>query len=162
MAVSDTRVKVEKDGLYLLSAGIPFYDGDLEAEGIPEIVVQPKHQVAGCDALLLATPENNNSIRGVFKNTIDWLSRPADGLGNVFRDKPVALMGASPGGFGTILSQNAWLPVFRTLAARHWTGGRLLVSGAGRVFDEDGTLADEAIRERLEHFLTGFVGFAGL
>ena len=68
-------------------------------------------------------------------------------------------MGASPGGFGTILSQNAWLPVLRTLGTRPYFGGRLLVSRAQTVFDENGSLKDEAIRKQLEQFLNGFVQF---
>jgi NAD(P)H-dependent FMN reductase len=85
--------------------------------------------------LLLVTPEYNNSIQGVAKNAIVWLSRPASDIARVFGGKPVAIAGASPGGFGTILSQNAWLPVFRTLGADLWPGGRLLVSRAGSVID---------------------------
>jgi chromate reductase len=78
----------------------------------------------------------------------------------VFGGKPVALMGASPGGFGTILSQNAWLPVLRTLGAEFWSGGRLLVSRAPNVFDEQGALTDPKIREQLQGFMQGFVAFA--
>jgi NAD(P)H-dependent FMN reductase len=69
----------------------------------------------------------------------------------------VAVIGASPGGFGTILSQAAWLPVLRTLGADHWSGGRLMVSHAGQAFDAEGNLTDEAVRERLRAFLAGFV-----
>src|SRR5258708_40010955 len=114
--------------------GIPLYDGDLEsASGIPETAQKLKSQIMDCDGLLLVTPEYNNGIPGVFKNAIDWLSRPASDIRRVFGDKPVGLIGASRGGFGTILSQAAWLPVLRTLGARHWPGGRLLVArGIGR------------------------------
>jgi chromate reductase, NAD(P)H dehydrogenase (quinone) len=94
---------------------IPLYDGDVEAEGIPKAVARLKEAVVAAEGLLLVTPEYNNSIPGVFKNAIDWLSRPASDARRVFGGKPVALMGASPGGFGTILSQSAWLPVLRTL-----------------------------------------------
>ena len=96
--------------------GIPLYDGDTEAaEGIPAPVAALKDQVAAADGLLLVTPEYNNSIPGVFKNAIDWLSRPPADIGRVFSGRPVAVVGASPGGFGTIPGQNAWLPVLRTL-----------------------------------------------
>ena len=78
--------------------------------------------------MLLATPEYNNGIPGVFKNAIDWLSRPSSGVAALFGDKPVAVVGASPGGFGTILAQEAWLPVLRTLRTGTWFGGRLMVS----------------------------------
>jgi len=141
--------------------GIPLYNGDVEAaEGIPTRVAELKTAIAEADGLLLATPEYNNSMPGVFKNAIDWLSRPASDIKVVFGGKPVAVMGASPGGFGTILSQNAWLPVLRTLGTNPWFGGRLLVSRAQTVFDEHGSLKDEAIRKQLEQFLHGFVEFA--
>ena len=110
---------------------------------------------------MLVTPEYNNSIPGPFKNAIDWLSRPPSDVKRVFSGKPVALIGASPGNFGTILSQTAWLPVLRTLGTRPWFGGRLLVPHAGAVFDPSGNLVDDKIREQLERFIRGFADFAG-
>lgn len=140
--------------------GIPLYDGDLEASaGIPAPVSALKDAIASADGLLLVTPEYNNSIPGVFKNAIDWLSRPPADIARVFGNKRVALMGASPGGFGTILSQSAWLPVLRTLGADLWSGGRLLVSRAHTVFGADGALTDAAIRDQLQGFMRGFVDY---
>jgi NAD(P)H-dependent FMN reductase len=140
--------------------GIPLYDGDLEtASGIPQTVRDLKSRVVASDGLLLATPEYNNGIPGVFKNAIDWLSRPAAEIGVVFGGRPVAVIGASPGGFGTILAQDAWLPVLRTLGTRPWFGGRLLVSRAHKVFNEHGELIDEAVRTQLRDFVRGFALF---
>lgn len=140
--------------------GIALYDGDVEAsEGIPAPVAALKETIAAADGLLLATPEYNNSIPGVFKNAIDWLSRPPSDIQRIFGGKPVALIGASPGGFGTILSQNAWLPVLRTLGAQLWSEGRLLVSRAPSVFAGDGTLADPKTQDALRKFLESFVSF---
>ena len=68
-------------------------------------------------------------------------------------------MGASPGGFGTILSQNAWLPVIKTLGMRPYFGGKMLVSRAHTVFDANGDLTDDAVREQLREFLHGFAVF---
>jgi len=142
--------------------GIPLYDGDVEAAaGIPEAVQVLKARIIASQGLLLVTPEYNNSIPGVFKNAIDWLSRPPADIPKVFGNRPVALIGASPGGFGTILAQYAWLPVLRTLGARPWFGGRLMVSRAGQVFGESGELKDEKIRSALREFLRGFAEFAG-
>jgi NAD(P)H-dependent FMN reductase len=139
---------------------IPLYDGDLEAtEGVPRIVTALKDRIANADGLLLVSPEYNNSIPGVFKNGIDWLSRPPSDIARVFGNRPVALMGASPGGFGTILSQNAWLPVLRTLGTRPWFGGRMMVSRANKVFDEKGELVDEQVRAQLQQFIGGFADF---
>lgn len=138
--------------------GIPLYDGDLESgEGIPAAVQALKDRVMAADGLLLATPEYNNGMPGVLKNGIDWLSRPPADIGRVFGGRPVAVIGASPGGFGTILAQNAWLPVLRTLGTRPWFGGRLMVSRAGQAFNEQGELVDEKVKEQLRGFLQGFV-----
>ncbi|MGV8937820.1 MAG: NADPH-dependent FMN reductase [Allorhizobium sp.] len=141
--------------------GIPLYDGDLEAEqGIPDAVSALKDAVADADGLILSTPEYNNSIPGVFKNAIDWLSRPATDINRVFGGKPVAIIGASPGGFGTILSQTAWLPVLRTLGTDFWSEGRLMVARASGVFDANGKLIDPKVEEQLRNFLEGFVDIA--
>ena len=140
--------------------GIPLYDGDVEAaEGIPAVVQALKARVRACDGLLLVTPEYNNGIPGVFKNAIDWLSRPAAEIPMVFGGRPVALVGASPGGFGTILSQNAWLPVLRTLGTQPWFGAKLMVSRANKAFDAQGVLVDDAVRTQLRDYLAGFVRF---
>ena len=135
----------------------PLYNADIEAEGIPAPVTLLKDAIAAADGLLMVTPEYNNGVPGVFKNAIDWLSRPGSDIKRVFGGKPVAMIGASPGNFGTILSQNAWLPTLRTLGAELWTGGRLMVSKADEAFDEEGNLIDEAVRARLVHLLQGFV-----
>jgi len=138
--------------------GIPLYDGDAETrDGIPPAVQALKERVVACDGLLLATPEYNNGMPGVLKNAIDWLSRPNADIPRVFGGRAVAVLGASPGGFGTILAQNAWLPVLRTLGTRPWFGGRLMVSRAGQVFDADGAMTDEKMRAQLQQFLQGFV-----
>lgn len=140
--------------------GIPLYDGDVEAaEGIPPAVATLKEAIQSADGLLLSTPEYNNGIPGVFKNAIDWASRPSSDIAKVFGGRKVALMGTSPGNFGTILSQSAWLPVLRTLGTDLWNGGRLMVPQAGKAFDADGKLTDEATRERLKKFLAGFAAF---
>jgi NAD(P)H-dependent FMN reductase len=141
-------------------ASIPLYNGDEEAaRGIPEPVARLKDLIAAADGLLLVTPEYNNSMPGVAKNAIDWLSRPPADISRVFGGKPVAIAGASPGGFGTVLSQNAWLPVFKTLGVDLWSGGRLLVSRAGGVFDANGEIADATMRENVRKFVGGFAAY---
>lgn len=140
--------------------GIPLYDADIESEeGVPGPVELLKTALANADALLLVTPEYNNGVPGVFKNAIDWMSRPPGGL-DLFRGKPVALMGASTGGFGTTLAQSHWLPVLRALGTDPWFGKRLLVSRAAGSFDDDGRLTDEKVRGQLSDFLEGFRAFA--
>ncbi len=140
---------------------IPLYDGDVEAEqGVPAAVQRLKDRIAAADGLLIVTPEYNNSMPGVLKNAIDWLSRPPADVMRVFRGRPVAVMGATPGQGGTALSQAAWLPVLRTLGMRPWFEGRIQIPAAAKAFDSDGRVADPATSERIRIFVEGFAAFA--
>ena len=139
--------------------GIPLYDGDVEAKGIPSRVSELKDRIAAADALLLVTPEYNNSIPGTFKNAIDWLTRPPADIPRVFKGRAVGLIGASPGMRGTVLSQTGWLPVLRTLGVQPWFEQLLYVGNADKVFDPSGKLIDEAIRMRLRNYVRGFADF---
>jgi NAD(P)H-dependent FMN reductase len=139
---------------------IPLYNYDLEVNaGIPASVAALKDRIAAADGLLLSTPEYNNSIPGVLKNTIDWLSRPPSDSQRVFGGRLIAIMGASPGNYGTVQSQTAWLPILRTLRMQAWFGGRLALAHAGAVFDEAGVLKDDKVRAQLRDFVQGFVQF---
>jgi chromate reductase, NAD(P)H dehydrogenase (quinone) len=142
-------------------AGIPLYDGDLEAQGLPQAVVRLKDEIAAGDGLLVSTPEYNNSMPGVLKNAIDWLTRPPGDIPRVFGKRPIAIMGATPGQFGTILSQNAWLSVIRTLRMRPWLDGRMMLSRAGAAFDAQGKLTDDHARKQLQEFVRGYAEFLG-
>lgn len=130
---------------------VPLYDADVEAAGLPAGVVALREAVGAADALLLCTPEYNSSLPGVLKNALDWLSRPPrptplDGL-------PVALAGASPGGFGTIRSQTHARQVLQFTGALVLPRPELFVSRAAPLFAEDGTLTDADTRERLAALL---------
>jgi chromate reductase len=141
--------------------GIPLYDGDVEAQGIPQAVTTLREAIRAADALLIGTPEYNNGIPGVLKNGLDWLSRPSGEGARLFGGKPTGMVGATPGGFGTVQSQDALLSVLRAFGCDFWMAGRLMVSRAGTVFDADGQLVDDKVREQLAQFVQGFVGFVG-
>lgn len=140
--------------------GIPLYDGDVEAaEGIPEAVAALKDRVAAADGLVLVTPEYNQGVPGVFKNALDWMTRPPKDIARVFRGKPVALCGATPGGAGTRSAQYAWLPTLRTLGTRLYSEHILFLARAGELFDADGHLVDSDTRERAAALVHGFCRF---
>jgi len=139
--------------------GIPLYNQDVEDQGIPQAVQALKERVIATDGLLLVSPEYNNSIPGVMKNAIDWLSRPPKDVPRVFRDRPVGLIGATPGAGGTALAQLAWLAVFRTLGTAPWFGGRVHAAKARDLFDADGRLIDETVRGQLQTFVNGFAKY---
>jgi chromate reductase, NAD(P)H dehydrogenase (quinone) len=139
---------------------IPLYNGDLEdSAGMPASVTSLKNSIQAADGLIIATPEYNGSIPGVLKNTIDWLSRTNLDELNVLNGLPVALMGATPGGLGTVNAQAACLPIFRSLRMQLWvTGGGLMVSSAYQKLNENGELQDDSLREQIETYLNGFIG----
>lgn len=136
---------------------VPLYNADIEEnEGIPASVQLLKDRIAAADGLVIATPEYNGGIPGVAKNVIDWVSRPGDDIPRVMHDRRVALMGATPGGLGTVLSQVAWLQVIRTLRMQLWVGGGpFYVSAAFKSF-EDGKPSDE-LAQRLADYMAAFV-----
>jgi NAD(P)H-dependent FMN reductase len=138
---------------------IPLYDGDLEAREFPRAVAALKERVIAADGVLLVSPEYNNAIPGVFKNAIDWLSRPSADIGKVFGGRPFGVIGASAGRGGTNLAQLAWLPVLRTLGTLPWFGGRVAVASSSKVFDERGEIVDGMVREQVEKYLAGFAKF---
>ena len=137
----------------------PLYNGDVEAVGMPAAVPPVKEKFAKADGIIISTPEYNNGIPGVLKNAIDWISRPASDIPKVFVGKPIAIMGATPGGFGTVHAQTAWLPILRVLKMRPCYANSLLISQAHTRFDEHGKLTDNEIRTSLVKYLEDFVAF---
>lgn len=134
--------------------GIPLYDGDLEAQGVPAAVTELREAIRAADAVLLSSPEYNNGVPGVFKNAIDWVSRGAD---QPLAHKPVALMSASPGGMGGVRAQLAWLPTLASLRTRHMHEREFYLSAAHKAFTPEGALADAKTAEQLAAFLAAFV-----
>jgi NAD(P)H-dependent FMN reductase len=141
---------------------VPLYNADVEnGEGIPQSVRLIKDRIAAADGLVIATPEYNGGVPGVAKNVIDWISRPSDDMKRVTYGKPVALIGATPGGLGTALSQAAWQQVLRSLRMRVFTlGGPFYVSSAAKSFDDEGRPGDE-LAERIAAYMAAFVASLG-
>lgn len=93
----------------------------------------------------------------MLKNAIDWLSRPMPDDGpRTFAGRRLAILGASPGGFGTVLAQAAWLPVLRSLGVRVWTGRSLMLSRVHQAIGEDGDVADPAALENIAALVAAF------
>ena len=134
---------------------LPFYDGDLEAEGDPASVVAFKAAIQGADSIIFATPEYNWGTSGVLKNAIDWASR--DRSDGSLMGKPATIIGAG-GRAGTARAQ---MQLHETLSE---TGALVMVKPglqvqafSPRQFDEDGNLVDEKTKELLASHLETFV-----
>lgn len=148
------------DGITIEAAtlhGIPLYNGDLEdAEGIPEAVGALRGRIQAADGLILATPEYNGAMPGVFKNALDWLTRPPEQMGPTFSGKATALCGATPGGLGTTLAQAGSLVNLRQLKVALYPE-HLRVSKAGDALSEKGP--DDGTAKQIDRWLGGFAEF---
>ncbi|HWQ76515.1 MAG TPA: NADPH-dependent FMN reductase [Syntrophomonas sp.] len=129
---------------------IPFFNEDLEAEGIPQAVVEFKQKIAAADALLLATPEYNYSIPPVMKNALDWASRGAD---SPLNGKPAAIMSASLGMFGGARAQYHLRQVGVVLNLQLLNKPEVFIMNAYEKFDENGKLTDEYARGAITKLL---------
>ncbi|KAA2284858.1 NADPH-dependent FMN reductase [Arenimonas fontis] len=135
---------------------LPIYNQDLEPGRTPE-VHRFTAELARAEAILIVTPEHNRSIPAVLKNAIDWGSKPADR--NVWRDKVVAITGASPGAIGTAVGQQHLRQVLGALGALV-VGGEAYVSFKPDLVEADDRIAVEATREFLGQWLDRFLGVA--
>lgn len=131
--------------------GIPLYNRDLEAEGVPERVQAFHEAIEAADALLIATPEYQHGVPGVLKNAIDWASRPP-GEAPILQ-KPVAILGATPGMWGTARAQSQLRQALVYNGCPMVLKPEVLVAKAGERFDEDGRLAHQATRDFVEELL---------
>ena len=139
------------DGL----AQVPPFSEDADSEPAPAAVGDLREAVREADAVLISTPEYNASIPGALKNALDWASRPI--ATNVFRGKPVAVIGASTGMFGAVWAQAELRKVLATMGARV-AEAEVALGHAGDKFDENGTLIDETAREGLRETINVLLG----
>lgn len=120
---------------------MPLYDGDDEdAKGMPRAARKLFDQIAGADAVVIASPEYNQSIPGGLKNALDWVSR---GDGKPWADKPVAIVSAAAGRAGGARAQYALRLALNPFQPRLITGPEVMIAGAAREFDKDGRLTNE-------------------
>jgi chromate reductase len=136
---------------------VPLYNEDIRVQGLPPSVQQLREQINAADAIVIATPEYNYSFPGVLKNAIDWASRPPD---QPFDGKPVALMGATPGGLGTSRAQYQLRQVFIYLNSPMLNRPEVMISAAPSKFDADGKLIDEPTAENLRKLLSALCELA--
>ena len=156
----NAAVSLAPDGLTFEEADIgslPLYDDDLRAQqGYPPGASLLRERIAAADALVIVSPEYNYSIPGVLKNAIDWASRPPD---QPFKGKPVAIMGASTGRFGTVRMQHHLRQTLVFVEALPLAKPEVMIPFAEQAFDADGRLIDEAAREAITAQLQAFVAW---
>lgn len=139
-------------------AGIPVYNQDEETNP-PARVLELKAKVRAANAVLISTPEYNYSIPGPLKNAIDWASRPYGE--SCWNNKPVAVMGASPGNLGTARAQYHLRQCFVFLNMHALNAPEVMIAAAQQRFDAAGKLTDETSRKLIRQLLERLVVFAG-
>ena len=133
---------------------LPFYDGDIEAQGDPASVRSLKSAIRDADAVLFATPEYNWGTSGALKNAIDWASRDRE-KGSLM-GKPATIIGAG-GRAGTARAQVQLQEILAETGSLVMVKPGVLVQAFSPMkFDSEGNLIDEGTRELLRRHLDEF------
>lgn len=136
----------EVDVVDLKALDLPIYDGDVEAKGLPAPVLELRERVGKAQGVLFSSPEYNSSIPGGLKNAIDWASRAP---GRLFQGKWVAIMGASPGNFGTARMQPHLRQVMSSVGALVLPT-QVHLARAMEAFTPEGALKDAARQQEVD------------
>lgn len=139
-------------------AGIPLFNPDEEAEGVPATVQQLRDAVTAADGLLIVTPEYNAGVPGVLKNALDWLSRPAGR--SPLAGKPTAIAGVTTGSLGTARAQAQLRALLDHTATPVLPAPQVFISQAKEKFDADGRLADLKTRAFVATFMGALADWA--
>lgn len=137
---------------------IPMYNADVEAAAFPEAVRSLRGRIATSGAVLIATPEYMFSVSGVLKNVLDWLARPPEP--RALWDKPVGVMGASPGLVGTARAQLHLRQILLHERAAVLPHPQLLVPDARNKFDANGVLTDQETKKKVTEYLDALARWA--
>lgn len=148
LAPADLRI-----ARYDALGALPMFDEDIEAAGEPAAVRDLRAAVAAADGLLIATPEYNQSFPAVLKNAIDWLSRT-----DTLAGKPVALVGATAGRWGTRLAQAGLRHVLAAAESHVLPAPMAFFAGGERLFDANGRLHDDE-QAQLVRLLAAFASW---
>ncbi|MEH6832995.1 MULTISPECIES: NADPH-dependent FMN reductase [Falsihalocynthiibacter] len=121
---------------------MPWYNGDLEGKRPAEVNAFTK-AIRECDGVCIVTPEYNRSIPGVLKNAVDWGSKPP--AENIWRDKVIAMTGASPGGIGTAVGQQHLRQILAIQGAIVMPGEVYITFKSPTMIGDDGQMDDETL-----------------
>lgn len=136
---------------------LPLFNSDLEADGPVPVLTDFRERLMRANALVIASPEYNFSIPGVLKNALDWASRGKD---SPLQNKPVAIMGASPGMLGTSRMQMHLRQVFLFNNMQTVVKPEVFIAQAPSKFDANGNLIDQKTIETIGTLLAQLISSA--
>lgn len=133
---------------------LPMYNQDDELTPA-EIVKEIKKKVADSDGILIVTPEYNHSIPAFLKNAIDWFSR----VDKVLVQKPVMIVGSSPGVLGTVRAQMHLRQILNSpgVSALTLPGNEVFIGSIQEKLDESGKLIHEPTTQFLDTVMKNFI-----
>jgi chromate reductase, NAD(P)H dehydrogenase (quinone) len=142
---------------------LPIYNGDLEQEkGVPENATKFARLIAAHQGVFIATPEYNNSLPPLLKNTIDWVSRISPAASGIrFRNKVYGIGGTSDGPIGGARALIDLRRVVQTALGAILIPTKIEVSRAQDSFDEAGELTAEPRAKLLKSLCRQLVDLAG-
>lgn len=159
LALRDAEVR----HISLADYPLPIYDGDLEAErGIPEPARKLADLVLASDGVFIASPEYNQSLTPLLKNTIDWLSRiRLDGRRSLWKGRVFAIGAASPGHFAGIRSLMQLRLILENALGARVLAEQVAVPYADGAFGERGELVNDRAAGQVERLVAALVDEAG-
>jgi chromate reductase, NAD(P)H dehydrogenase (quinone) len=135
---------------------LPMYNQDDELTP-PEIVTEIKKKVADSDGVLFVTPEYNHSIPAFLKNAIDWFSR----VDKVMVNKPVMIVGSSPGVLGTVRAQMHLRQILNSpgISALTLPGNEVFIGAIQEKLDESGRLVHEPTIQFIDTVMDNYINW---
>lgn len=132
---------------------IPLFNQDNE-NNMPPSVATLKKLVTDADGVLFATPEYNRSIPGVLKNIIDWGTRPYGQ--NVWKNKPIGIIGTSPGNVGTAAAQAHLRSILVSIGAVLLGLPEVYIVFKKDILDSQFNFTDENTKKFMQQYLDSF------
>lgn len=129
---------------------LPFYDGDVEAQGLPEAVEALGAALEAADGLIIFSPEYNGSFPAVTKNAIDWLSRPP----RPWENKGMTMVVTTPGSRAGKSIRDHFDAVMGHFPVKHFPAHG--IGSYGEILGEDGEVGDAATIDALRAFVAAF------
>jgi len=146
----ENLAEISFDIIDLNDYSMRIYSVDEEKKGFPENTEVFNQLLDNYSGFILSLAEHNGSYAAAFKNILDWSSRKNK---NVFRDKPLLLMAASPGERGGKSVLSAAKEKFSMMGAKE-----LFTFSLPNFNDnfKEGKIVDETLLEELKVSVESF------
>lgn len=145
----------EKPQFKLVSiADLPLHNEDLWQDP-PAAILKFKDEIKAADAVLIVSPEHNRSVTAPLKNALDWASRP--NKESVWPNKPVAIVGSSPGKIGTAVAQSQLRVILLALNMRVLPQPEIYFQHQDDMFTEQHDITNPKTHDYLKGFLESFL-----